>query len=107
MPLRRSGSGLNQVGNAIQAQPPCMLQGVEPFLIYQRRIGPGRQQALNHGRVALHDGQDQRRAARCIGGVDGGALLEQAFEQLQASCAGGVLQCTGQPVGPGIHFCTR
>jgi hypothetical protein len=57
-----------------------MLQGVKPFLVHQCRVGPGCQQTLNHGGVALHDGQNQRRAARRIGGVDGRALLEQAFE---------------------------
>lgn len=74
-----------------------MLQCVQPVLVYQRRIGAGCQQALDHGGVPLHDRQDQRCASGGVGRIERGALPQQALELLQVAVPGGLLQRAGEP----------
>lgn len=85
------------MGDPVKPQPPCVLQGVQSILVDQRRVGARCQQALDDGRVSLHDRQDQRCAPGRVGSIDRSALLQQALKLLQVSGAGGLLQRACQP----------
>jgi hypothetical protein len=91
-----SAGRFDQVGNAVIAQPARMLQCVQAVVVDQRGIRARRQQALDYGRVPLHGGQYQGGAARRVGRIEGGALLEKALHLRQITRARRVLQCACQ-----------